>query len=183
MQLCGRIFKKMPPTPFCPHPAPKSLYKGEPLLECIIISKPPFPQIQMAHRRQEVLRKKGITHILDHRSFEFHFNQVKVAQNKNHLFWKFCSPQSWGCSESKSFIGLILVDSVRGCKSIGAITVKFPILGQCSSHPPIPDITRPSRCPHNFQMSLTVTQNCPFMSKLLLNIDAISKPFSWHYQK
>ena len=27
-------------------------------------------------------------------------------------------------------------------------------------------------------MSLTVTQNCPFMSKLLLNIDAISKPFS-----
>ena len=31
MQLCGRIFKKMPPTPFCPHPAPKSLYKGEPL--------------------------------------------------------------------------------------------------------------------------------------------------------
>ena len=32
MQLCGRIFKKLPPTPFCPHPAPKSLYKGEPLL-------------------------------------------------------------------------------------------------------------------------------------------------------
>ena len=31
MQLCGRIFKKNPPTPFCPHPAPKSLYKGEPL--------------------------------------------------------------------------------------------------------------------------------------------------------
>ena len=31
-QLCGRIFKKNPPTPFCPHPAPKSLYKGEPLL-------------------------------------------------------------------------------------------------------------------------------------------------------
>ena len=33
MQLCGRIFKKMPPTPFCPHPAPKSLYKGEPLYD------------------------------------------------------------------------------------------------------------------------------------------------------
>ena len=32
MQLCGRIFKKMPPIPFCPHPAPKSLYKGESLL-------------------------------------------------------------------------------------------------------------------------------------------------------
>ena len=32
MELCGRIFKKMPPTPFCTHPAPKSLYKGEPLL-------------------------------------------------------------------------------------------------------------------------------------------------------
>ena len=31
-QLCGRIFKKNPPTPFCPHPAPKSLYKGEPLI-------------------------------------------------------------------------------------------------------------------------------------------------------
>ena len=31
MQLCGRIFKKMPPIPFCPHPAPKSLYKGESL--------------------------------------------------------------------------------------------------------------------------------------------------------
>ena len=32
-QLCGRIFKKNPPTPFCPHPAPKSLYKGEPLCQ------------------------------------------------------------------------------------------------------------------------------------------------------
>ena len=31
MQLCGRILKKMPPTPFRPPPAPKSLYKGEPL--------------------------------------------------------------------------------------------------------------------------------------------------------
>ena len=31
MRLCGRIFKKMPPTPFCTHPAPKSCHKVEPL--------------------------------------------------------------------------------------------------------------------------------------------------------
>ena len=37
MQLCGRIFKKMPPTPFCPRPAPKSLYKGEPLLPIFLM--------------------------------------------------------------------------------------------------------------------------------------------------
>ena len=36
-QLCGRIFKKNPPTPFCPHPAPKSLYKGEPLLTFYVV--------------------------------------------------------------------------------------------------------------------------------------------------
>ena len=48
MQLCGRIFKKMPPIPFCPHPAPKSLYKGEPLCffwNCPILSFPWFSQL------------------------------------------------------------------------------------------------------------------------------------------
>ena len=30
MQLCGRIFKKMPPTPFCTHPAPKSCTRVSP---------------------------------------------------------------------------------------------------------------------------------------------------------
>ena len=34
------------------------------------------------------------------------------------------------------------------------------------------------KCSHHFQMSLTVTQNCPSMSKLSLNIDSVTKPSS-----
>ena len=34
---------KNPPTPFCPHPAPKSLYKGEPLFMAIFAPKERLP--------------------------------------------------------------------------------------------------------------------------------------------
>ena len=77
-----RIFKKMPPTPFCTHPAPKSLYKGEPLLailsKCIIFEK----NLLIAHPLSggvslEASRYRGLDIGLSHKRAGIHLNGSK----------------------------------------------------------------------------------------------------------
>ena len=80
-----------------------------------------------------------------------------------------------GGLKGKVFIGQILVPRMQIDPTI---TIKFcdsgsmPLTAANTWHYPH------QKCSHHFQTSLTVTQNCPSMSKLSLNIDSVTKPSS-----
>ena len=144
----------------------------------------PSPQIPRAHRRQGELwnifsqdKLSGwVQESVRYMNSLWRCARYSCSEQKWTLLEKFCLSQSFGTIERKSFYWPDSGSADANRSDDNRKLLRFWVNARHSRQ--YLTLPRHQKCSHHFQMSLTVTQNCPFMWKLSLNIDSVTKPSS-----